>query len=182
MLIPLHTKSHYSLGFGTASIPRLVERARALGLSALALTDMENLYGQVIFHRLAREKGLRPITGVELQASSSSKGRSVLLAQNPTGYQNLCRIITRRKLGTSPDQLSKAFENQGRPKEEAREDLMESLRGRSDGLILLTDDPPTLEKILSLPGFDRKSARLLLIRPGKSMTAERKVAEASSRL
>src|SRR5215813_9535237 len=124
MLIPLHTKSHYSLGHGTASIQRLVERATVLGIPALALTDIENLYGQVVFHRLAREKGLHPITGSELRSGSR---RLVLLAHDRTGYQNLCRIITRRKLGTSLDQLSQAFESHG-AKEECTEDPVKSIR------------------------------------------------------
>ena len=44
MFIPLHVKIDYSLGYGTASIDELVERAAALGYSTLALTDLENLY------------------------------------------------------------------------------------------------------------------------------------------
>ena len=41
MFVPLHTKSHFSLGYGTASIEELVDRAAALGYPALALTDLD---------------------------------------------------------------------------------------------------------------------------------------------
>jgi len=176
MLVPLHLKSHYSLGIGCASIERLVERAAMIGLPAMALTDVENLYGQILFHRLAREKGLKPITGVELQSprrrETSSVGsapkpdtRLVLLARNRTGYENLCRIITRRRLSAGP-----------------QDDLIDSLRDSTEGLYLLTDDPLTAERLLSVPGIERQFTRLLLIRPGRGVTAGRKVIDASSRL
>src|SRR5688572_17623852 len=113
MLVPLHVKSHYSLGHGTAPIARLVERAAMLGLPALALTDIENLYGQVLFHRLAGEKSLHAITGAELRAPDGDggaghppgRGRVVLLAKDPAGYESLSRIITRRRLGKTPAEL-----------------------------------------------------------------------------
>jgi DNA polymerase III subunit alpha len=50
MWVPLHVKSDYSLGHGTASIEALVDRAVELGFHTLALTDIENLYGPVRFH------------------------------------------------------------------------------------------------------------------------------------
>jgi hypothetical protein len=58
MDILLHAKSHYSLGYGTSSPADLVETAAALGYRTVALTDLENLYGQVQFHHLCR---LRPL-------------------------------------------------------------------------------------------------------------------------
>jgi len=40
----------------------------AFGLPALALTDVENLYGQVRFRRAAHACGVKPVTGLELRA------------------------------------------------------------------------------------------------------------------
>ncbi|MBI4604020.1 MAG: DNA polymerase III subunit alpha [Planctomycetes bacterium] len=157
MLVPLHVKSHYSLGEGTASPERLVDRAAMLGLPALGLTDVENLYGQVLFHRLTRERGIRPLTGAEI-------GRLVLLARDRTGYESLSRIITRRNLG------------------EAGEDPVTSIRGHADGLFFLTGDLPTLERLLALEEIDRQAVRLLLVRPGCGAAAELAILEASSRL
>ena len=57
MLIPLHVRSHYSIGHGAASIEALVARAAALGLPALALTDVESLAGQPCFHDLCQRAG-----------------------------------------------------------------------------------------------------------------------------
>jgi DNA polymerase III alpha subunit len=78
-------------------------RAAALGLPALALTDVENLHGQPRFHRAARALGLRPILGVELRAGYAPgtlglrEGRLVLLARDRAGYAALCRVLTRRR-------------------------------------------------------------------------------------
>jgi DNA-directed DNA polymerase III PolC len=198
MLVPLHVKSHYSLGHGTAPIARLIERGAMLGLPAMALTDIENLYGQVVFHRLAREKGLKPLTGVELGSADTST-RLVLIARDRTGYANLSRIITRRRLGAplseirssglrfSPEILWKT-PRPGEPEEEqadppinnpaAREDPVESIRGHLEGLFVLTDDPAAARRVLALPGADPAGIRLLLIRPGRASDENRILAAA----
>src|SRR5687768_2638195 len=103
MFVPLHVKCDYSAGYGTASVEVLCRRAAEYGYPALALTDVENLYGQVRFHAAAREYGIKPITGVELRAGygpgelGRKSGRLVLLARNRNGYESLCRIITARR-------------------------------------------------------------------------------------
>src|SRR4051812_40905064 len=103
MFVPLHTKSDHSPGYGTASVEELVRGVAARGFSAVALTDVENFYGQVQYHHAARAWGIQPITGVELRsgygahALGSKQGRLVLLARDRDGYRSLCRIITRRR-------------------------------------------------------------------------------------
>ncbi len=57
VLVPLHVKSHYSLGCGKASIRELVHAAASAGLPSLALTDLENLYGQIQFHHACGRGG-----------------------------------------------------------------------------------------------------------------------------
>src|SRR5688572_32583619 len=92
MFVPLRVRSHFSLGYGTASIPELVEEAVRRRLPALALTDVDNLYGQVEFHHACRAAGIQAITGVEL-------GGRVFLAKNRAGYEHLCRAVTTRDVG-----------------------------------------------------------------------------------
>ncbi len=159
-MVPLHVKSAYSLGVGTTPVEKLVERASALGIRAMALTDIDNLYGALVFYRLARARGIRPILGVELPLGSSrcSPERLVLLAQNRTGYQNLCKIITRRKLEEGFDPLG-------------------NLPRFAEGLFILTDRPETMARLLALSasrvraggdkgaGIDRRALRFLLVRP-----------------
>ena len=62
----LHVHSHYSLLGATASIEDLVARAKADGLSHLALTDTNALVGAVAFQRACAAAGIQPITGMVL--------------------------------------------------------------------------------------------------------------------
>jgi DNA polymerase III alpha subunit len=91
-ITPLHVWSGYSLLRGPTHVERLVARAARMGLKRLALTDVNGLYGAPVFHRLAREAGLRPIIGADLHADGF---RAVALVENDAGYENLCRIISR---------------------------------------------------------------------------------------
>ena len=168
MLVPLHVQSHYSLGSGTTSIRHLVDRALALGLPALGLTDRENLYGQTIFQRLARERGLQPVTGVELLDADTQR-RLVLLARDREGYSNICRVITRRRLAPKLDQLP------GAPPDglTGEVDVVRAMAHCSGGLYLLTDSLDILEPLLD-GGVDREALRLLLIRP-RPRTPERQL-------
>ena len=63
--VHLHCHSHYSLLDGASKIPALAQRAKGLGMDALALTDHGNLYGAVEFLREAKGVGLKPIIGLE---------------------------------------------------------------------------------------------------------------------
>jgi DNA-directed DNA polymerase III PolC len=97
--IPLRVQSHWSLLDGVPSVPELVSHAAALGLPALALTDRNALYGAVEFVAACRAAGIRPVIGAGLNLaagrnSSSLVSTLILLAQNPAGYGNLCRLIS----------------------------------------------------------------------------------------
>jgi error-prone DNA polymerase len=84
----------------SCAVPRipeeLVERAQALGYSALAITDEASLAGVVRAHKAASARGLKLIIGAEFRlASQQGPGfRLVLLAQNRAGYGNLSALIT----------------------------------------------------------------------------------------
>ena len=53
--VHLRLHSEYSVSDGIVRIEEAVERARADGMPALALTDAANLFGMVKFYRAARE-------------------------------------------------------------------------------------------------------------------------------
>src|SRR5207302_3830229 len=91
-LAPLHVHPNYSFLDGGSRVAALVERAQAVGLQALALTDHEGLYGAVRFHQAATAAGLLPILGAEMTLESGH--HLVLLARNRTGFRNLCRAIS----------------------------------------------------------------------------------------
>lgn len=89
-------RSHYS--FCTGAIPLddvLMERLRGAGHGYAVLADRNGLYGVVRFYKLCREYALTPVIGVSLEWEGR---RKLLLAEGYAGYQNLCRLVTRRQL------------------------------------------------------------------------------------
>ncbi len=104
--VHLHCHSHYSLLDGAGTIDRLVERAKNLGMTALALTDHGNLYGALEFYQKAQAAGLKPIIGYEAYVAPGSRFQReagsmkeasfhlTLLAENRTGFQNLLKLAS----------------------------------------------------------------------------------------
>jgi DNA polymerase-3 subunit alpha len=105
--VHLHVHSDYSLLDGACRIDRLMDRATALGMKALALTDHGNLYGAIDFYNTAKSKGIKPLVGCELYLAAGSRlertgrsdeGKSIyhlgLLARDLTGYQNLLKLVS----------------------------------------------------------------------------------------
>jgi DNA-directed DNA polymerase III PolC len=170
-LIPLHTRSRHSLGYGTAAVEELARRAAALGLPALGLTDIETLSAQIRFHDACADTGIKPVTGVELRAGFGRRsighrsGRLILLARDQVGYQSLCRIVSRRRAALRTDDVG---------------DPVSSLLDGADGLFVLTDDGQVLERLLRMETIARDDVRLLLVRPGRA-DGESAVRELSAR-
>jgi error-prone DNA polymerase len=69
--VHLHVHSHFSFGRGAASPVELVAAAHAQGTSALAITDRNNLYGLIWFLLAAKETGVRPLIGAEIDAEDA---------------------------------------------------------------------------------------------------------------
>ena len=121
--VPLWCKSNFSFLEGASHPDELVERAHALGLPALALTDRDGVHGVVRAHVKARELGVSLIVGAEITVGDGDPAGAeadvgdgchagaetgpgittgtptpsspcILLAMNRTGYANLCRLIT----------------------------------------------------------------------------------------
>ncbi|MFM7331504.1 MAG: DNA polymerase III subunit alpha [Brachymonas sp.] len=97
----LHTE--FSVVDGTVRIDEAAKTAQGAGQAALAITDLNNLFGAVKFYKDARGKGIKPIMGVELflDMGTSEAGkeptlsRIVLLVQNKQGYLNICELLAR---------------------------------------------------------------------------------------
>ncbi len=71
--VHLHCHSHYSLLDGASPIQGLVDRAKSLGMNALALTDHGNLYGALEFYKKANAAGIKPILGYEAYIAPGSR-------------------------------------------------------------------------------------------------------------
>ncbi len=103
--VELHSHSCWSLREGASSTDDLIDRALQLGYPALALTDHDNLYGAMEFAKAANARGLRPITGAEVTIQGTdSLSHLTLLAQDVTGYRNLCRLLSRAYLTYGKDE------------------------------------------------------------------------------
>ncbi|NQU75955.1 MAG: PHP domain-containing protein, partial [Planctomycetes bacterium] len=63
--VHLHVHSHYSLLDGGTTLGNLVEGAKQLQMSSLALTDHGNLFGAVEFYETCKAAGIKPIVGME---------------------------------------------------------------------------------------------------------------------
>ena len=103
--VHLHVHTEYSLLDGACRIDKIAEKAKALGQTALAVTDHGVMYGAVAFYKACLAAGIKPIIGCEVYVaprnmSDKEHGRDndythlVLLCKNETGYQNLCYLVS----------------------------------------------------------------------------------------
>ncbi|OOE09668.1 error-prone DNA polymerase [Stutzerimonas degradans] len=88
----LHCLSNFSFQRGASSAKELFERAARLGYRALAITDECTLAGIVRAWQAAKDSGVPLIVGSEVRIENGP--RLILLVENLTGYQALCRLIT----------------------------------------------------------------------------------------
>ena len=89
----LHCLSNFTFLRGASHPAELVERAAALGYTALALTDECSVAGIVRAHVAARRHRLRLLIGSEFTLADGL--RLVVLAADREGYAALCALITR---------------------------------------------------------------------------------------
>lgn len=101
----LHVHSHYSLLDGLAKIDQLLDRAKELKMSSLALTDHGSMYGVVEFSQKAKKRGLKPIIGSEMYLAyegmnlrrpniDDKRYHLVLLVKDKKGYKNLVHLTS----------------------------------------------------------------------------------------
>ncbi len=98
MFVHLRLHSEFSVVDGTTRIDEAVASAAADGQGALAIADLNNLFGALKFYKAARAKGVKPVIGAEIfleDAAGAEPSRLLLLVQNRQGYLNLCELLTR---------------------------------------------------------------------------------------
>ena len=97
--VHLRTHSEFSVVDGMLRIDDAARAARDDGQMALAITDLNNLFGAVQFYQACRGQGVKPIIGVDLwmepEGSDKLPSRLLLLVQNMQGYLNLCELLAR---------------------------------------------------------------------------------------
>ncbi|HEY1448049.1 MAG TPA: PHP domain-containing protein, partial [Caulobacteraceae bacterium] len=99
--VHLRVRSAYSLLEGAIKADAIAGLAASAAMPAVALTDRANLFGALEFSVVTKDHGVQPIIGCSLPVSGIGEGPPerwamtptvVLLAQNETGYRNLCEL------------------------------------------------------------------------------------------
>jgi len=101
----LHVHTHYSLLDGLPKIDELLDYAKELGMTSLAITDHGVMYGAIEFYKKAKAKGIKPIIGCEVYVAfekltdkrpkvDDKRNHLILLAKNEQGYKNLVKLVT----------------------------------------------------------------------------------------
>ena len=104
--VHLHLHTEYSLLDGACRIREVAARAKALGQSALAITDHGVMYGVVDFYKACKAEGIKPIIGCEIYMAPHRRQDKqydvdgkyyhlILLVKNQVGYHNLLKIVSR---------------------------------------------------------------------------------------
>ncbi len=101
----LHTHTAYSLLDGEGTIKKILDRAKELGQTSMAITDHGSMFGVIDFYEYAKSIGIKPVLGCEVYVAArgrydkvheldSSSSHLILLAKNNTGYKNLMNIVS----------------------------------------------------------------------------------------
>jgi DNA polymerase-3 subunit alpha len=102
--VHLHAHSQYSVLQATPDIKSMVSKAKELGMKALALTDIGNMYGAFKFVREALNQEIKPILGCEFFVADERKKlkftkdnpdrrfSQILIAKNKNGYHNIAKL------------------------------------------------------------------------------------------
>ena len=97
--VHLRTHSEFSVVDGMLRIDEAVAAARDNAQVALALTDLNNLFGAVQFYKACRAKGIKPLLGADLwmepTGGDKQPSRLLVLVQDKQGYLNLCELLAR---------------------------------------------------------------------------------------
>jgi error-prone DNA polymerase len=121
--VELHARSAFSFLRGASHAEHLADAAANVAMPAMAVCDRDGVYGAPRFFKKAQEAGVRAIVGAELTMEDDSI--LPVLVETRTGYQNLCRLLTRMHL--------RSTKGEGRAR-------WEELREFAQGLVALTGD------------------------------------------
>ena len=93
----LHTE--YSLSDSTVRLKPLMKGVEEGGMSAIAITDLNNLFALVKFYKSTIGAGIKPIFGIDIFVDNaedeSQPFHLILLCQSIKGYHNLSKLISK---------------------------------------------------------------------------------------
>lgn len=104
MFVNLHTHTEYSLLDGMSKVSEIVERAKKLGMSAIAVTEHGNMHSYYKFYKACLDQEVKPILGCEMYVCDNRTQKTkevlgeynhlVLLAKDNEGLSNLIKIVS----------------------------------------------------------------------------------------
>ncbi len=104
--VHLRVHSEYSIVDSTIRINDLVARAVEFNMPAVALTDFQNVFGAIKFYKACLQAGVKPIIGTEIRVENANTPAHpytlILLAKNETGYQAMCKLLTKAHSESTP--------------------------------------------------------------------------------
>ena len=100
MFVHLRLHTEFSVVDGTTRIDQLAKAAIADRQPAMAITDLNNLFGAIKFYKENRGKGVKPVLGAEIYledpaGAGAAPSRLLLLVQGKQGYLNLSELLAR---------------------------------------------------------------------------------------
>lgn len=98
MFVHLRLHTEFSVVDGTTRIDELAKAAAADRQPAMAITDLNNLFGAIKFYKENRGKGVKPVLGAEIFLEDPAGGapsRMLLLVQSKQGYLNISELLAR---------------------------------------------------------------------------------------
>ncbi|MFI3141335.1 MAG: DNA polymerase III subunit alpha [Clostridia bacterium] len=101
----LHLHTEFSLLDGACRIDKVLQAAKDLGQTSIAITDHGVMYGVMDFYKKAKQVGIKPIIGCECYVAARTRHDKVhgydnerfhliLLCKNMTGYKNLIKMVS----------------------------------------------------------------------------------------
>ena len=148
MFCHLNVHSHYSPMRGIAPIEGIVDQARALDMTHMALTEVNGLWGFINFARIAQQRGVQAICGAHVLIGEDAPEQDViLLVEDQQGYENLCRLLSNIHDGSS--------------------NVVAQLEGYGGGMFVLCPDPTLLRQ---LSGIVPQSHLYGELRPSRDTT------------
>ena len=111
--IHLRVSSEFSISRGLLRINEIIENAQKLNMPAVALTDLNNMFGMVKFFKKAEAAGIKPLAGtiLNLKSRAGEFGEILCIAKNNEGLKSLMGIISKSQLQQENGHISATFED-----------------------------------------------------------------------
>tara|TARA_B100000609_G_C17220381_1_gene439639 strand:- start:2103 stop:5555 length:3453 start_codon:yes stop_codon:yes gene_type:complete len=111
--VHLRVSSEFSISRGLLRINEIIENAQKFKMPAVALTDLNNMFGMVKFFKKAEAAGIKPIAGtiLNLKSNCGEFGEILCLAKNNHGLKLLMGIISESQLNQTNGHISITFDD-----------------------------------------------------------------------